>query len=114
ELQKPIVHQPRSNYFLSLCRSIVGQQVSVSAAAAIFARLETATNMDPQQVVVLSDTDVKKIGLSRQTSTYIRDLAQHFVENPDVYNHLDKLPDEEVIGELTQIKGIGTWTAQMF
>src|SRR5690606_14972068 len=57
---------------------------------------------------------IKAIGLSRQKASYIRDLAQHFVENPSVYTHLEKMSDEEVIAELTAVKGIGVWTAQMF
>ncbi|MEX2006954.1 MAG: DNA-3-methyladenine glycosylase [Candidatus Saccharimonadales bacterium] len=114
KLQKPVVHKPRTNYFFSLCRSIVGQQVSVAAAATIFARLEAATGMDPKKVIKLTDVQVKQIGLSRQKVGYIKDLAQHFVDNAGVYNHLGQLPDDDVIVELTAVKGIGTWTAQMF
>lgn len=114
KLQAPLVYKPRTNYFFSLCRSIVGQQVSVAAAATIFARLETATDMDPKKVVKLSETQIKAIGLSRQKAGYIKDLAQHFVDNPEVYNHLGQLSDEEVIDDLTAVKGIGVWTAQMF
>jgi DNA-3-methyladenine glycosylase II len=114
KLQKPIAHQPRSNYFFSLCRSIVGQQVSVAAAATIFGRLEAGTGLEPKKVVALSDEDIKNIGLSRQKAGYIKDLAQHFVDNPEVYNHLGQLSDEEVIADLTAVKGIGEWTAQMF
>ncbi len=114
ELQKPIFFEPRSDYFFSLCRTIVGQQVSVAAAATIFARLEDATGLDPKIVAELSEEQIKAIGLSRQKSAYIRDLAQHFVTNPKVYEHLEHLDDEQVIAELTAIKGIGVWTAQMF
>lgn len=106
--------EPRTDYFSSLCRSIVGQQVSVAAATAIFARLEKATNMHPQNVITLSDEDIKVIGLSKQKSTYIRDLAQHFAGDPAVYNHLEHQDDEQIIAELTDIKGIGRWSAQMF
>ncbi len=114
KLQKPIVHKPRTNYFFSLCRSIIGQQVSVAAAATIFGRLEAATDIDPNEVVKLSEKQIKSIGLSRQKAGYIKDLAQHFVDNPEVYNHLGQLSDEEVIADLTVVKGIGVWTAQMF
>lgn len=114
ELQKPIIHKPRTNYFFSLCRSIVGQQVSVAAAATIFGRLEAATDIDPKKVAKLNEKQIKTIGLSRQKAGYIKDLAQHFVDNPEVYNHLGQLSDEEVIEELTAVKGIGVWTCQMF
>lgn len=106
--------EPRADYFDALCRAIIGQQVSVAAAAAIFKRFADATNLDPQAVLQLTETDTKAIGLSRQKTSYITDLARHFVENPDIYNHLDTQSDEAVITELTAVKGIGTWTAQMF
>lgn len=104
----------RTDYFASLCRSIVGQQVSVAAASAIYGRLETATDLKPARVVELRDEEIKAIGLSRQKATYLKDLAAHFVKNPAVYNHLESQTDEQVIAELTAVKGIGTWTAQMF
>ena len=114
ELQRPLIHKPRTNYFFSLCRSIVGQQVSVAAATTIFARLEAATDIDPKKIATLSEEQIKSVGLSRQKAGYIKDLAQHFVDNPEVYNHLGQLSDEEVIADLTAVKGIGVWTAQMF
>lgn len=114
EIQRPITRDTRGDYFFSLCRSIVGQQISVKAAAKIFARLEECTGLIPAKVVAMNARTIKKIGLSKQKSTYLIDLAKHFVENPDVYNHLEKCTDEQVIEELTAIKGIGVWTAQMF
>ncbi|MDZ7744584.1 MAG: DNA-3-methyladenine glycosylase [Candidatus Saccharibacteria bacterium] len=105
---------PRKDYFTSLCRSIVGQQVSVAAATAIFGRLLAATGIKPAKVLQLSDEEIRAIGLSKQKVGYIRDLAAHFANNPDVYNHLGQRTDEQVITELTEIKGIGVWTAQMF
>src|SRR3989344_458209 len=95
ELQKPLIHKPRTNYFFSLCRSIVGQQVSVAAATTIFGRLEAATDIDPLKVAKLSEKQIKTIGLSRQKVGYIKDLAQHFIDNHKVYNHLGQLSDEE-------------------
>lgn len=114
ELQRPIVHTPRTDYFFSLVRSIVGQQVSVMAAAAIFARVQAATDMEPRRMLALSDGELKALGLSRQKIRYVRDLAGKFAANPGVYEHLDRLSDEEVIQELTAITGVGVWTAQMF
>jgi len=104
----------RDDYFTSLCRSIIGQQVSVAAANAIFTRFQSATQLDPSQVATLDEAATKQVGLSRQKTGYLKDLAQHFVEDPAVYNHLDKQSDEQVIKELTDVKGIGVWTAQMF
>ena len=104
----------RNDYFESLCRSIIGQQVSVKAAAAIFERFKTATNLQPQKVLNLSEEQIKIIGLSKQKTNYITDLARHFVNDPNVYNHLESQTDKQVISELTNVKGIGEWTAQMF
>lgn len=112
--QKIELSEPRSDYFASLTRSIIGQQVSVAAARAIAGRFLEKTNMEPTKVVALSDEETRAIGLSKQKTGYIRDLAQHFTANPDLYNHLNDLNDEDVIADLTAVKGIGTWTAQMF
>lgn len=112
--QDPIVHQPRTDYFNSLCRSIIGQQVSVAAAATIFGRFDSITDVESKRVVMMRDEDVKTIGLSRQKASYLHDLSERFVRNPQIYDHLEKLSDEEVIAELVAVKGIGIWTAQMF
>lgn len=112
--QKLVPHPPRIDYFASICRSIVGQQVSVAAAAAIYARLDHFTGMMPQKAMKLSEDDIKAIGLSKQKAMYIRDLGSHFATNPNVYNHLEQQDDEQIIAELTDVKGIGRWTAQMF
>lgn len=110
----PIVRLPRDNYFASLASAITGQQISVKAAASIFGRLTDATKLDPQKVASLTETQIKAIGLSRQKASYLQDLASHFVRDSAVFNHLGSLSDDEVIQELTKVKGIGVWTAQMF
>lgn len=112
--QGTITHEPHSDYFASLARSITGQQISVKAAAKIFERLQDATALKPQRVVILTDDQIKAIGLSGQKARYIRDLAEHFVQDSAIFNHLESLPDDQVVSELTKIKGIGIWTAQMF
>lgn len=102
------------DYFEALSSSIIGQQISVKAAAKIFERFQEVTNLRPEKTAHLSDDEIKTIGLSGQKSRYLRDLAEHFVKDSAVFNHLDSLPDDEVISELTKVKGIGVWTAQMF
>jgi DNA-3-methyladenine glycosylase II len=114
KLQGPVIMETRGGYFISLCRSIIGQQVSVASANAIFSRLESTTNLLPERILALSPEEVKTIGLSRQKLSYLQDLAGHFVSDPNVYEHLGKLSDDEVIEDLTKVKGIGVWTAQMF
>lgn len=106
--------RPERDYFEALASSIVSQQISVKAAAKIFGRFRDATNLEPERVLELTEIDIKTIGLSGQKSRYIHDLAQHFVEDSAVFNHLGTLSDDEVIAELTSVKGIGVWTAQMF
>jgi DNA-3-methyladenine glycosylase II len=106
--------EPRGDYFHALSSSIISQQISVKAAEAIFARFKAVTNLVPSRAIAIGQKDIKLIGLSQQKAKYIVDLAQHFVTDPNVYNHLEKQTDEEVIAELTEIKGIGKWTAQMF
>lgn len=109
-----IARAPREDYFASLASSIIGQQISVKAAAKILERFKTATNMEPSVVAHLSEDQSKAIGLSGQKYKYLTDLAEHFVRDSMVFNHLDTLGDDEVIAELTKVKGIGVWTAQMF
>lgn len=104
----------KRGYFEALSSSIIGQQISVKAAAKIFERFQEVTDLQPQTTAHLSDDEIKTIGLSGQKSRYLRDLAEHFVKDAAVFNHLDSLPDDEVTLELTKVKGIGVWTAQMF
>lgn len=109
-----IALQPERDYFEALSGSIISQQISVKAAAKIFERFTAATALDPARTLALRDDDIKTIGLSGQKARYIRDLAAHFVSDAAVFNHLGTLSDDSVITELTRVKGIGAWTAQMF
>jgi DNA-3-methyladenine glycosylase II len=101
--------------FVTLARSVVGQQVSVQVAQAVWERVEAAcTKLAPQPFIKLGQEKLIACGLSKRKSEYILDLAQHFVSGA---LHVDKwisMEDEAVIAELTQIRGIGRWTAEMF
>ena len=112
--QKLLPRTGRSGHFASLCRSIIGQQVSVAAANAIFGRFQEQTQLLPAKAAALTEEQAKLIGLSRQKMSYLKDLGAHFAANPGIYNHLAEQTDEQVIAELTAIRGVGTWTAQMF
>lgn len=105
---------PPSGFFEALTRSIISQQISVKAAAKIYARFCNVTNLQPEKVLTIDETMQKEIGLSGQKLRYLQDLALHFVEDSAVFNHLENLSDNDVITELTRVKGIGVWTAQMF
>jgi DNA-3-methyladenine glycosylase II len=102
--------------FATLVRSIVYQQLSGRVASVIFKRLQEAAGGDltPQAILKLTPARLRKIGLSRQKSAYIVDLAKHTHKGSVVFETIHQLSDEEVIEHLTVVKGIGVWTAHMF
>ena len=102
--------------FAALTESIVYQQLAGAAAAAIFRRFTDLTGLPlvPAGVLKLSDEQMRSAGLSKQKLSYIRDLAERVADGRVRFDHLHELTDDEVIAELTQVKGIGPWTAQMF
>lgn len=106
----------RENYFEALVRSIIGQQLSVKVAARIYERLLSSVqgNLSPENVRLLTEEQLKASGVSKQKGTYIKNIADAFLSNKDVFANLKTLPNEEVLEELTKIKGIGLWTAQIF
>ncbi|WP_027812923.1 DNA-3-methyladenine glycosylase family protein [Burkholderia cenocepacia] len=105
----------RGDPFVTLARSVVGQQISVPSAQSLWARIEDACpKLAPQPVIRLGADKLIACGLSKRKTEYILDLAQHFVSGA---LHVDKwtsMDDEDVIAELTQIRGISRWTAEMF
>ena len=111
---KPIQHKPHKDHFMALSRSIISQQVSVAAARSIFSKYKIGTGVKPDNVDQLEIEELREFGLSRQKARYLKDLAQHFIEDARVFEHLNELDDQTVIEELTEVKGVGEWTAQMF
>lgn len=105
----------RGDPFNTLARSIIGQQISVKAAAAVWLRFEKAAGtVTPQRVSRMRLTTLTNAGLSTRKAEYVRDLAVHFqtgAVDPIQWPHLD---DEAVIEQLIQVRGIGRWTAEMF
>lgn len=106
----------RGNPFVTLARSIVGQQISVKAAEAVWQRvLATCEHKPtPSRVLGVGHDVLRKAGLSQRKTEYVFDLAVHFKErkvHPELWEQME---DEAVIAELTQIRGIGRWTAEMF
>jgi DNA-3-methyladenine glycosylase II len=102
--------------FPALARSIVFQQLSGKAASTIFGRLEAAVNrrVTPRAVLKLDEARMRSLGLSKQKTAYLRDLAQKTLTREVDFRALPGMPDEEVIAHLTAVKGVGVWTAQMF
>jgi len=102
--------------FETLVKSIVYQQLSGRVASVIFARLAKAVGgkLTPECILKLRPSRMRALGLSRQKTTYIRDLARHTRDGSLAFHELLDLPDEQVIERLTQVKGIGVWTVHMF
>ena len=101
----------------ALLRSIVGQQLSTKAAATIYGRMLELFDghpPTPKQLLKVDPDKIRAAGLSRPKIAYLRDLAQHVEEGTLELEHLPDLPDEEVAEQLTAIKGLGQWTADMF
>jgi len=105
----------RGDPFHTLARSIVGQQISVAAAAGVWRRLSEAVGEISHERVAGHSLDaLRAAGLSRQKAAYLSDLALHFRDGRLAPERWPELADEEVIEELIQVKGVGRWTAQMF
>lgn len=101
--------------FRMLAGLIIQQQVSVGAARSINARLDALLpNMNPDLVLAANEADLRAVGLSGQKVKYLRDLAQHVSDGRLDIAALKKLDDAEIETKLTQIKGIGRWTAENF
>jgi DNA-3-methyladenine glycosylase II len=111
----PVHLMTRGDPFVTLARSIVGQQISVSAAQAVWLRIQAACpKLTPAQFIKVGHDKLAACGLSKRKSEYILDLAQHFVSGALHVATWTTMDDEAVIAELTQIRGIGRWTAEMF
>jgi DNA-3-methyladenine glycosylase II len=110
--------KPMKNHFVTLLDSIVSQQLSVKAAATIFRRfLELYPGKrcpKPADVAATSDVLLRSVGLSRQKMSYMKDLAMKFDSGLINTRKFSRMTDEQIIENLTQIKGVGQWTSEMF
>ena len=106
-----------ADIFCGLVESIVSQQLSTKAAATIYGRLRALMPQSgvptPDGILLQSDEALRAVGLSRQKVSYVRDLSQRVVDGSLKTDAFATLTDDEVIAQLTQIKGIGRWTADM-
>ena len=105
----------RGDAFVTLARSIVGQQISVKAAQTVWDRFaKLSRRLTPRQVLKLKVDDMREAGLSARKVEYLVDLALHF-DNGDLHvTNWQAMEDEAIIAELIGIRGIGRWTAEMF
>jgi DNA-3-methyladenine glycosylase II len=107
----------RGDAYGALLRSIVGQQLSTKAASTIYGRMLDIFGghaPTPKQLLAADPEEIRAAGLSRPKIAYLRDLARHVEDGTLELDRLDELPDEEVSAQLTAIKGLGQWTADMF
>ena len=101
----------------ALLRSIVGQQLSTKAARTIYERLTALFDghtPTPDELLAVDPEELRSVGLSRAKASYLRSLAEHVIAGELELDRLTELPDEEVIAQLTAVKGLGPWTAHMF
>tara|TARA_B100001094_G_C18061043_1_gene735079 strand:+ start:474 stop:1091 length:618 start_codon:yes stop_codon:yes gene_type:complete len=107
-----------TNYFQSIVRSIIYQQLSGKAAKKIHGRFIDLFNLEeyptPKDVLKISDEIFRSAGLSYMKAGYIKNVAIYFIDNPKVISTLDQKSDQEIINLISSIKGVGLWTVQMF
>ena len=106
----------RKDPFFSLCRTIVGQQISTKAADSIWLRFEKKCKKKiiPKNVLKLSSRTLRSVGLSRQKISYLKNIAKSFKNESFNIRDLIKMNDEQAFSYITQLKGLGIWSAQMF
>jgi len=102
--------------FFSICRTIIGQQISTKAADSIWEKFETKCRkkISPEIVLNLPARSLKSAGLSRQKITYLKNIAKSFKNKSFNIRDLKKMDDDLAIDYITQLKGLGVWSAQMF
>jgi len=106
----------RNNPFFSLCRTIVGQQISTRAADSIWSKFEKKCKkrIIPKTILKLSFRTLRNAGLSRQKVSYLKNIAKNFRNKSFNIRKLKKMSDDESINYITKLKGLGIWSAQMF
>lgn len=106
---------PNSDHFFNLVKNIIYQQLAGSAASTIFGRFEKIVKgIDPTHVLALSDQAMRDVGLSWAKVRYVKDLATKVASKELMLTNMENLSNEAIIAELTKVKGIGRWTAEMF
>jgi len=106
----------RKDPFFSLCRTIIGQQISTKAADSIWSKFEIKCKKKivPKTVLKLTSRNLKSVGLSRQKITYLKNIAKSFKNKSFNVRDLKKMDDNLAIDYITKLKGLGIWSAQMF
>jgi DNA-3-methyladenine glycosylase II len=102
--------------FFSLCRTIIGQQISTKAADSIWLKFEKKCKkkINPKTILKLSSSTLRSAGLSRQKVSYLKNIAKNFNNNSFDIKKLKRMGDIDAISYITKLKGLGVWSAQMF
>ena len=104
-----------NNYFHTLLKSIIGQQISVSAANSIQKKFfSIKKKIDPNNVIKIKNVTLKNIGLSKQKIIYIKNISYFFIHNKNFITNIKNYNEHEIKKHLIEIKGIGPWTVDMF
>lgn len=112
-----VIVEVEGDGFISIARAIVDQQISLAAARTIWGRFETLCGggpLTPDQVLAHDVETLRTCGLSRSKAGYILDLSERVASGSLDFTTLEAMSDEEVIAELTKVRGVGRWTAEMF
>ena len=106
----------RNDPFFSLCRTIIGQQISVKAADSIWLKFEKKCkkHITPNTVIKISSRNLRSAGLSRQKVSYLKNIAKAFINKSFDVKKIKKMNDEDAISYITKLKGLGVWSAEMF
>lgn len=113
----PCTIKPHRDYYGELVSSVVGQQLSVKAAATIWQRVLDMFGgkmPKPQELLKVDDQKLRDAGLSWSKVSYIKDLAQHVLDGRLDLEHISTMPNEQLIEQLVAVKGIGEWSTHMF
>lgn len=112
----PFVLEKSQNHFIRLVRSIVGQQLSVKAASTIWGRFEKLFKKEitAEAILKLKDDEIRAVGISYPKIKYIKDLSEKVKTEKLLLHTFEDADEEIIITNLTQVKGIGTWSAEMF
>ena len=106
----------KNNPFFSLCRTIVGQQISVKAADSIWTKFEKKCKkkIKPKIIIKMPSRNLKSAGLSRQKIRYLKNIAKAFASKSFDIAKIKKMDDNDAINYITKLKGLGVWSAEMF
>jgi len=106
----------RSKPFFSLCRTVVGQQISLASADSIWSKFSKKCkgNIKPRVVLKISSRNLKSAGLSRQKISYLKIIARAFENKSFNVREIKKMDDAKAIEYITKLKGLGVWSAEMF